>query len=136
MKILYVHGYNGSSNGNSFQLLKQLAKLTSDDIEVVSLDYNQYDCDEAHDQIMKKFREEHADILVGSSLGGFLVGVVGNIKILHLILGVVVDHKLYGVQHGNTALGAYIQLGAQGSRRRSPSIRNPPAITRDRRSAQ
>lgn len=80
MKILYVHGYNGSANGNTFQLLKHLAKLTADDIEVVSVDYNQYDCDEAHDQIMKKFREEHADILVGSSLGGFLVMTCTEVK--------------------------------------------------------
>ena len=45
MKILYVHGYNGKADGNAFNMLKHVASLASNDIEVVSTDYNQYDCD-------------------------------------------------------------------------------------------
>jgi len=80
MKILYVHGYNGKADGDTFKMLSRIAKVVSDDIEIVGAEYNQYDCDEAHEQIMKKFRDEKADIIIGSSLGGFLVMTCTEIK--------------------------------------------------------
>ena len=80
MKILYVHGYNGKADGDTFKMLSRIAKVVSDDIEIVGAEYNQYDCDEAHEQIIKKFYDEQADIIVGSSLGGFLVMTCTEIK--------------------------------------------------------
>ena len=93
MKILYVHGYNGKADGDTFKMLSRLAKVVSEDIEVVGAEYNQYDCDEAHEQIMKKFRNEKADIIIGSSLGGFLVMTCTEIKhrIVRILYKILVE---------------------------------------------
>ena len=50
--------------------------------------------------------------LAGGGVVGLAVGVVGNVKVLGLVLGVVVHDQLYRVQHGDAALGGQVQLTA------------------------
>ena len=68
-KILYVHGYKGSANGSSANLIKQ--EFT--DYEVYSIDYNDNDCSEARNTISKFIYDNNIDICIGSSMGGFLL---------------------------------------------------------------
>lgn len=77
MKILYVHGYNGSAEGGSYRLLK---KHLPENVEILGIDYCQEDCAVALEQIKKTVEENNIDVLVGSSLGGFLTILTEGIE--------------------------------------------------------
>ena len=77
MRILYVHGYNGSAEGGSYRLLK---KHLPNDAEIFGMDYCQEDCAAALDQIRRTVEERHIDVVVGSSLGGFLTILTAGIE--------------------------------------------------------
>ena len=51
--------------------------------------------------------------LAGRRVVGVAVRVVGQVKILALVGGIVVDDQLDRLQHGHAALGVQLQLGAQ-----------------------
>lgn len=69
MKLLYVHGYNGSPHGTSYNLLK---RHLPQGWEIIGMDYCQDDCALALQQIASAVTNEGIDIVAGSSLGGFL----------------------------------------------------------------
>lgn len=77
MKILYVHGYNGSAEGGSYRLLK---KHRPEGAEIFGMDYCQDDCAVALEQIRETVRKKDIDVVVGSSLGGFLTILTEGIE--------------------------------------------------------
>lgn len=77
MKLLYIHGYNGSPNGGSYNLLK---KYLPAGWEIIGMDYCQDDCAVALEQIHDTVRKEKIDVVAGSSLGGFLTLLVSGIR--------------------------------------------------------
>lgn len=77
MKILYVHGYNGSAEGGSYRLLK---KHLPENAEIFGIDYCQNDCAVALEQIRNAIKDRCIDVVVGSSLGGFLAILTEGIE--------------------------------------------------------
>lgn len=70
MRILYVHGYNGSPTGSSYTLFdKQLDKSI---YELHTIDYDAADPRAAIQSIRDYVRKHKIDLIIGSSLGGFL----------------------------------------------------------------
>lgn len=69
-KLLYIHGYNGSPEGRSCQLFRKY--MPQDEWQVMGMDYDQEDCAKALKQIRETIDREQIDLVVGSSLGGFL----------------------------------------------------------------
>ena len=69
MKILYVHGYNGNPYGSSYQNLKKACK---ENHELYTIDYNPNFPKEAIKDIYKFVKENGINLVIGSSLGGFL----------------------------------------------------------------
>lgn len=69
MKILYIHGFNGSPEGHSYHLLK---KHLPEGCEIIGMDYEQNDCCVALKQIHETILKENIDLVIGCSLGGFL----------------------------------------------------------------
>ncbi|MDO4497552.1 MAG: YqiA/YcfP family alpha/beta fold hydrolase [Bacteroidales bacterium] len=69
-KLLYIHGYNGSPDGGSCQKFRKY--MPADEWQVIGMDYNQEDCSVALQQIRETIEREKIDLVVGSSLGGFL----------------------------------------------------------------
>lgn len=69
-KLLYIHGYNGSPEGGSCRLFRKY--MPAEEWQVIGMDYYQEDCATALKQIRETIESEHIDLVVGSSLGGFL----------------------------------------------------------------
>ena len=67
-KILYIHGYNGNKHGVSYQRIKKYAK----GFDVVAIDYDQEKPNEAIRTILDYVYDNNIDLVIGSSLGGFL----------------------------------------------------------------
>lgn len=76
-RLLYIHGYNGSPQGHSFQLFN---RHKPDGWEVIGMDYLQDDCAVALQQIRTTILEEKIDAVTGSSLGGFLTLLTTGIE--------------------------------------------------------
>lgn len=77
MRILYIHGFNGTPEGHSFSLLN---KHLPEGAQIFGMDYCQDDCALALEQIARTISEKNIDILVGSSLGGFLTILTTGIE--------------------------------------------------------
>ena len=77
INIFYVWGYNGSPES---QTVSNLKELLGDDYNIISDYYAQYDPAEAIIDINYFIKHYNIDILVGSSLGGYLTMQVPNIK--------------------------------------------------------
>lgn len=76
IKILYVHGYNGKPNGGSFQKLSKYAgsvHFNGEEVEMHSFDYDESKPYEAVRELKLYYYEKDIDLIIGSSLGGFLV---------------------------------------------------------------
>ena len=69
-KVLFVYGYGGSPQSTMCQLFRKY--LPSDRFEIVSFVYPQHDCSQAISFLEKKIEEEHIDMILGTSLGGFI----------------------------------------------------------------
>ncbi|MCQ2258569.1 MAG: hypothetical protein MJZ41_11355 [Bacteroidaceae bacterium] len=77
-KLLYIHGYNGSPNGSSCNLFRKY--IPQDEWQVIGMDYTENDCAVALQQIRETIESEGIDLVVGSSLGGFLTLLTTGIK--------------------------------------------------------
>lgn len=77
-KLLYIHGYNGSPEGSSCQLFRKY--MPQDEWQVIGMDYTQDDCDVALREIRETIEREGIDLVVGSSLGGFLTLLTTGIE--------------------------------------------------------
>lgn len=72
MNILNIHGYKGSTQNSAYEALTALGHgVTSPE-----LDYDTLSPDETLDMLCKKAGECGAEMLVGSSLGGFYAAVM------------------------------------------------------------
>lgn len=69
MKLLYVHGYNGDPNGESYQNLKAAC---GDNHEILTIDYNPEFPKQAITDLFEFVKENNVDCVIGASLGGFL----------------------------------------------------------------
>lgn len=76
-KLLYIHGYNGSANGHSCQLFRKHAPAGW---QVIGMEYDQDDCQVALQQIRQTVDDEKIDLVVGSSLGGFLTLLTTGVR--------------------------------------------------------
>lgn len=75
IKILYVHGYNGKANGESFQKLAKYAEVADfggEKVEMHSFDYEATIPFKAERALRKYYFENDIDLIIGSSLGGFI----------------------------------------------------------------
>ena len=75
IKILYVHGYNGKPDGGSFQKLAKYAEVADfggEKVEMHSFDYDAEDPYDALKRLNQYYFENNIDLIIGSSLGGFL----------------------------------------------------------------
>lgn len=75
IKILYVHGYNGKPDGGSFQKLAKYAEVADfggKKVEMHSFDYDAEDPYDALKRLNQYYFENNIDLIIGSSLGGFL----------------------------------------------------------------
>jgi predicted esterase YcpF (UPF0227 family) len=75
IKILYVHGYNGKPDGESFQKLAKYAEVADfggEKVEMHSFDYDAEDPYDALKRLNQYYFENNIDLIIGSSLGGFL----------------------------------------------------------------
>lgn len=70
IKVMYVYGFGGSRNSRTGQVLREI--LPQGEYEVVCVDYPQQDCAAAIEFLEEKVRELDIDIVMGSSLGGFI----------------------------------------------------------------
>lgn len=69
-KILYVHGFNSTPYSNTYNTFKKL--LDPDFYELHTIDYDPKDPKAAVAEIKKYVKENEIDLIIGSSLGGFL----------------------------------------------------------------
>jgi predicted esterase YcpF (UPF0227 family) len=75
IKILYIHGYHGNPYGGSFQKLSkyaQQADFGAEKVEMHSIDYDESDPNRSIRKIRLYYYEHDIDLIIGSSLGGFL----------------------------------------------------------------
>ena len=72
-KIAYIHGYNGSPNDASFNVL---SKYINKNYELISIDYDAENID--IDYLRLKLKSLGISKVIGSSLGGFIVLNLGN----------------------------------------------------------
>lgn len=77
-KLLYIHGYNGSPEGSSCRLFRK--HMPQDEWQVIGMDYTQDDCAVALREIRETIEREDIDLVVGSSLGGFLTLLTTGIE--------------------------------------------------------
>lgn len=71
--ILYIHGYKSELGGQSFKLFEKYTKEVEDyDIVMHEIDYKDYDPDSALRNIHDYVFDNNIDLIIGSSLGGFL----------------------------------------------------------------
>ena len=69
-KILYIHGYNSTPNSNTFNLLRN--NLDKSKYELQAIDYDAEDPEGAIRTIRKYALDNKIDLVIGSSLGGFI----------------------------------------------------------------
>jgi predicted esterase YcpF (UPF0227 family) len=75
IKILYVHGYNGKSNGESFQKLTKYAEAENfggEKVEMYSFEYDEANPFKAVRALKYYYYEKNIDLIIGASLGGFI----------------------------------------------------------------
>lgn len=68
-KLLYIYGYGGSAAGSTVTLLK---RLMPEGYSIESFTYTQADCAKAREEILAYIAEHEIDMVMGSSLGGFI----------------------------------------------------------------
>lgn len=73
-KILYIYGYNSSSNSNTFKWLKEHLQNT----DMYSISYDQENPSDSIDKLCDYILENTIDIIIGSSLGGWYAMHLGT----------------------------------------------------------
>jgi predicted esterase YcpF (UPF0227 family) len=105
--VLYVWGYNGSPDSSSVTNLKQ---VLGKEYNVISDYYAQYNPKEAITDINYYIKTHNIDILVGSSLGGYLALQIPNIKkvIINPCLHPEVELELLKDENGEPCVPQHI----------------------------
>jgi predicted esterase YcpF (UPF0227 family) len=76
IRILYVHGYKGDPYGGSFQKISKYAAeadFGGEKVQMHTFDYDPRDPRKAVRDLRLYYYEHDIDLMIGSSLGGFLV---------------------------------------------------------------
>ena len=68
-KLLYIYGYGGSATGSTVTMLK---RLMPEGYAIEAFTYTQADCAKAREEILTYIDEHGIDLVMGSSLGGFI----------------------------------------------------------------
>lgn len=71
IRVLYVYGYGGSYQSSTAQKLKDY--LPEDSFKVFCFGYPQRNCRAAVSFLQDKVKKNHIDVLIGSSLGAFVI---------------------------------------------------------------
>lgn len=69
-KILFIYGYGGSPQSKFRQLISE--QLPQVQFEMLCVEYPQQDCAAALTTLMNVIEREHIDLVMGTSLGGFI----------------------------------------------------------------
>lgn len=69
-KILFIYGYGGSPESKFCTLIREA--LNPKEYEVLCPVYPQEDCQKAHEVLLKFIDDNHIDLIIGTSLGGFI----------------------------------------------------------------
>lgn len=69
-KLLFIHGYNGSPYGNSYNLLNDA--IDHSKYELFTIDYDAADPERSLEEIMAYVKSNGINMIIGTSLGGFL----------------------------------------------------------------
>lgn len=76
-RLLYIHGYNGHAEGNSFSMIR---RHLPEGFTIEGLDYDGYDPDIVLPQIRRRLGDDHFDMVVGMSLGGFYTLLLEGVR--------------------------------------------------------
>ena len=81
-KLLFIHGYNGSPYGNSYNLLNDA--IDHSKYELFTIDYDAADPEHSVEAIEAFVKSNGIDMIIGTSLGGFLaLNCFGVPRIVH-----------------------------------------------------
>lgn len=91
-KVLYIYGYNSSSNSNTFKWLKEHLANT----DMYSISYDQSNPNDSIELLCNYIKEKHINIVVGSSLGGwYTMHVASKCSLPCILLNPVTDLTMY-----------------------------------------
>ncbi len=80
IKVLYVHGYLGSGNGHSSQLIRREFESQGIPVSIEAPQFSVTEPEKMHEVLLKLIEENHYDYVVASSLGAFYVMQIPGIK--------------------------------------------------------
>lgn len=72
MKILNIHGYKSSGRNSSYEALKAIGK----DAVSLTIDYDALSPDEILEMLCREAEKSGAEVVIGSSLGGFFAALI------------------------------------------------------------
>lgn len=75
-RVLYVHGFRGYAYGRGY---KRVLNALPEGYKLFSIDYDEADCSHAREQILNFIDEFNIDLVIGSSLGGFITLTLNGI---------------------------------------------------------
>lgn len=75
-RVLYVHGFRGSAYGRGY---RRVLSALPEGYKLFSIDYDEADCSHAREQILNFIDEFKIDLVIGSSLGGFITLTLNGI---------------------------------------------------------
>lgn len=81
-KVLFIYGFGGGPDSSFCRLLRE--RLPQDQFTVISERYPQDDCAAALQTLKGVIEREHVDIVVGTSLGGFITLALSQVEGLDL----------------------------------------------------
>ena len=87
-KILYIHGYN--SSGSTGKIMQEIFPKYFCDCEVIAPKISPY-FKEARNQINEILKNNDIDLVIGTSLGGFMTLKIDNPKISKIAINPVFD---------------------------------------------
>lgn len=80
IKVLYVHGYLGSGNGHSSQLIRREFESQGIPVSIEAPQFSVTEPEKMHEVLLKLIEENNYDYVVASSLGAFYVMQIPGIK--------------------------------------------------------
>lgn len=87
-KILYIHGYN--SSGSTGKSMQEIFSKYFPGCEVIAPKISPY-FEEAREQISEILKNDDIDLVIGTSLGGFMTLKIDNPKISKIVINPVFD---------------------------------------------
>ena len=101
LKILYVHGYGGSANGSTSQLIAKYR--ASDSVYAPAIDYR--NPEKSVKEIAEYVRSYNPDVIMASSLGGYYVLQL-NVGIPRLVINPALPKDLEKIDNDSEFINA------------------------------